>query len=431
MKILLYRLGISVLFACIASVAFPQSVVVLPENKTESLESQFNWLPYGFFSESFGVGLGVGGALTAWPAEETTLFGAYTLGTTGSTNAAVSLNQWRVPGFKRLYMSPFVMAGYYVDQILYIGSNNPGFEGERAGTNDSSPNNYALADQWDQQVKIEFSYLLPIGEGAGENVINRYEVDYGILVGGATGGKGFNPMKSGRSKIWVIPQWRNQTLKQEDEEVPLETLNVMLGLEWDNRDFPANPSKGGYYRVNYQKDFGDQGSLSGWEVLELELEWVFNFGATERAKQRVLAVDFGTATVLNWEEDADGTITRRPPQYEGATLGGLYRMRGYETARFHDRSAVYYSAEYRVIPEWQPLQNFKWLNFAEIEYWQWIVFAEAGRVSNTYDTRLYYDDLHFDAGVSLRGMLYTTVLRLDVAVSEEGTRIVAMYGHPF
>ncbi len=431
MKFMINRCVVSILFMLLASRTFPQSVVLLPEQEKGGLETEFNWLPYAFFSDSFGLGIGLGGGFSAWPAEETTLLGAVTVGTTGSYNAAVGLMQMRVPGFKRLYMSPFVMAGYYVDQILYVGQNNPGYEGERAGANDSSPDNFALADQWDQRVDLEFSYLLPIGDGAGDNVVNSYHVEYGMLKGGSTGGKAFNPMKSGRTSVLVTPAWREQSLQQEDADVPVDTINVQVALQWDNRDFPANPSDGGFYKVTYQKDFGDDGPLSGWEVVGGEFEWVFDLGDNDVAKQRVLAFDFATAYVLNWEEDAEGNITRRPPQYEGATLGGLNKMRGFEDSRFHDRSAVYYTAEYRVIPQWQPLQKLKWLNFAQIQYWQWITFIEAGRVSDSYDAALFYEDLHLDAGVSLRGMLHTAVLRLDVAVSEEGSRVVAMYGHPF
>ncbi|MDF3129831.1 BamA/TamA family outer membrane protein [Kiritimatiellaeota bacterium B1221] len=419
------------LFLAATPVVRSQSRVLLPDQNEDTLQAEFNWLPYGFFSESFGTGLGVGGVLSAWPAEETSVLGAVTIGTTGSYNAALGLNQVRVPGFKRLYISPYVIVGEYVDQILYVGSKNQGYEGQQAGSNDSSPDNFVFADQWDQQIDFEFSYLLPVGDGAGDNVVNTYEVEYGILKDGATGGKSANPLKSGRTTVFVTPAWRRQTLSQEDQEVPLETLNLTLALEWDNRNFPANPSKGGVYKFSYQKDFRDEDALSGWEVIAGDFQWIFDLGANEYTKQRVLAFDFATAYVTNWEEDAEGNITRRPPQYEGATLGGLNRMRGYEANRFHDRAAIYYSAEYRVIPEWQPLREIQLLNFAQIQYWQWTVFVEAGRVSETYDAALFYDDLHVDAGVSLRGMLHTAVLRLDVAVSEEGSRVVAMYGHPF
>ncbi len=431
MKFLPYSFCVLFFFSGFDTPLSAQSITKLAQAEDQALLPEFNWLPYAFYTESFGLGVGIGGAVSSWPAEETTVLGDITLGTTGSYTIAASISQLRIPGTKRLYMTPFFMGRRYQDQILYNGSNNPGFEGERAGSNDSSPDNFLLADQWDNQFEIMFSYLLPIGDGAGDEVVNTYIVEYGILKKGATGGKSIHPMKSGRTSILITPEWREQTLKQQDQEVPLNTTNVSYGLEWDNRDYPSNPASGSYFLFEYQKDYQSDGALSGWEAVAGEFEKIFDIGSSENTRQRVIAVDFSTNFVLNWEEDAEGNPTRRPPQYEAATLGGLYRMRGYEDSRFHDRAAVYYSLEYRVIPVWQPLRKVEWLSFAQIQYWQWILFAEAGRVSGQYDSELFYKDLHYDGGLSLRGMLHTSVLRLDVAISEEGSRVVAMYGHPF
>ncbi|WFB35446.1 BamA/TamA family outer membrane protein [Kiritimatiellota bacterium B12222] len=408
-----------------------QSIILLPEDVGGELKAEYNWLPYAFFSDSFGLGLGAGVAYSRWPAPETSVLGAVTVGTKGSYNFAGGFSQLRIPGTKRWYVSPYFIGGYYVDQFIYIGHDNPGFEGQRAGANDSSPDNYASADQWDNQVQLQFTYLLPIGNGAGQNIVNVYKVKYGMLIDGATGASAFNPFKSGRTSFLFTPQWRDQTLQQENIQTPLETWNITVGMEWDNRDFPANPARGTYFKASYQKDFGNQGGLSGWEAVEGEFEYIHNIGKNERAKQRLLVFDFSTNYVLNWENDAEGFPTHRPPQYEAATLGGLYRMRGFESNRFSDQAAVYYSMEYRVIPQWQPLLKAHWLNFAQIQYWQWALFAEAGRVSENYDSELFYEDLHYDGGVSLRGMLHQAVLRLDFAGSEEGMRVVAMYGQPF
>lgn len=45
------------------------------------------------------------------------------------------------------------------------------------------------------------------------------------------------------------------------------------------------------------------------------------------------------------------------PDYYGAKLGGFYRMRGFDSRRFHDKAGIYYSVEYRMIPQWQPLKE--------------------------------------------------------------------------
>ena len=399
----------------------------------EPLDSgaELSWLPFGFFSESFGLGLGVGWGLAHWPAPESSMLGAFTVGTKGSYNVAVGGSQLRVPGFERLYVTPTAVLARYQDQFLYVGRNNAGFEGQRAGASTSSPDNFLEATQWDNWALAAFKYLLPFADGAGKPVVNIYAIEDGVLKEGATGGNAANPLRSGRSYVEIIPAWRNQTLQNDALEVPLETVNVTFALERDNRNYPMNPSRGSVQRISYQKDFTDQDGLGGWEVWEAQVEKLFDFGASDESKQRVLAFNFWTAYVPTWETDAQGNVTDRPPQYEGAILGGLYRMRGYEGSRFHDKAGIYYALEYRVIPRWQPLPDIELLKWANIRYWQFAVFGEVGDVAESWNLEELHSGMKADVGFSLRGMLYQAVCRLDVAFSEEGSRVVAMYGHPF
>lgn len=392
---------------------------------------EFSWLPYGFFSESFGLGLGVGWGLAHWPAPESSVLGAVTMGTRGSYNLALGASQLRVPGFERLYLTPMAVLARYRDQYLYVGNQNPGFEGQRAGSSSSHPDNFLEATQWDNWVLAEFRYLLPIADGRGKPVVNVYEIQDGVLREGATGGHAANPWRSGRSYLELTPAWRSQTLENDSLEVPLDTVNLTVALERDNRDYPANPARGSVQRISWQKDFTDQHGLGGWEVWELQLEKLVNLGETETAKQRVLAFNFWTAYVPTWETDEAGKVIRRPPQYEGATLGGYDRMRGFEGSRFHDKAGIHYAVEYRVIPRWQPLPDVELLKWAKIRYWQFAVFAEAGDVAGSWEAEALHSGMKTDVGFSLRGMLYQAVCRLDVAFSEEGSRVVAMYGHPF
>ena len=148
----------------------------------------------------------------------------------------------------------------------------------------------------------------------------------------------------------------------------------------------------------------------------------------------MLAFNFWTAYVSTWETEIvneEEVVTKRPPYYEGANLGGFYRMRGYEGERFHDKAALYGSIEYRVIPKWQPLLENKLFKYFELDWMQFAAFAEAGRVAPEWQIDTLTTDMKFDAGVSLRGMLMKSVFRLDLAVGEEGARVVAMYGQPF
>jgi hypothetical protein len=395
----------------------------------------FNWMPYGFFSKSFGVGLGAGGAYSGWPAEETSVLGAITLGTKGSYNIVGSASDLRFPGVERLYMQPLLMFGRYHEQFLYIGRNNPGFEGQRAGANDSDQDNYIEATQNDYRVELDFRYLLPIGHGAdGGNLVNRYIIERGFLSSGETGGTSWNPLTSGRTYLHLTPQWRWQTLERDGLELPLETYNVEIALERDNRDFPFNATDGSYQYLSYKKDFYSDAILDEWDLWTAEYSKLWNLGANKTFKQQVIAFDWWTGYVPSWEtETVDGSevISGRPPQYDGAILGGLNRMKAFEDARFQDKASIYYSLEYRFIPQWQPLDGLELLKWADIQYWQWVLFAETGQVSPNWNLSDLHSDLHYDGGIGLRGMIYKSVCRLDFAFGEEGMRMVAMYGHPF
>ena len=120
-----------------------------------------------------------------------------------------------------------------------------------------------------------------------------------------------------------------------------------------------------------------------------------------------------------------------PPHYYGVTLGGLYRLRAYPIERFHDNSAIYYSAEYRVIPNSDLLRKITFLEFANLEWWEIAFFYELGRVAPDWDVSELHQSMKSDFGISLRVMANHDIGRLDIAWSEEGAAFWLMYGHPF
>jgi hypothetical protein len=96
-----------------------------------------------------------------------------------------------------------------------------------------------------------------------------------------------------------------------------------------------------------------------------------------------------------------------------------------------DKSAVYYAAEMRLIPRYQPLRNLPIINYFDIDWWQVVPFVEAGRVGPDYNSELFFDDLKFSAGIGFRFMAFRNVFRLDFAVSDEGGAVWAMFAQPF
>jgi hypothetical protein len=106
-------------------------------------------------------------------------------------------------------------------------------------------------------------------------------------------------------------------------------------------------------------------------------------------------------------------------------------MRAFPSGRFRDKAASYYAAELRLIPQMQPLRDLPILRYFEIDWWQVVPFVEAGRVGPEYNSDLFFKDLKWDAGLGIRLMAFRMPVRLDFAVSDEGSSVWAMFGQPF
>lgn len=421
---------LTLLVACAVMQQSHAQGIVVKTDKTRVVGDS-NWLPYAFYTKSLGLTFGVGANKSGFPQEQSSAIGTLAFGTKGTYFFAGGASDIRIPGTERLFMDMLFSSGYYVDGTLFINAN-PEFPDERAGSNESSKENFVEETFWDSWAQFRFFYLLPFGHGK-DVIVNKYVIDHGILKSGATGGDSWNPLKSGRTYLRLSPAWRNKTLDL-DNSITGDTLNIRVGVEYNNYDFPFNPSKGSKQELYYTHDFKNNDRIGGWEMYEFEYSKIFNINTIPGSKQQGIAVDFWTAYVPTWETEViDGTevVTKRPPYYEGATLGGFHRMRAYEGSRFQDKAAIYGSIEYRIIPEWQPLLNNKIFEYFEMDWMQFAVFAEVGRVAPSWDIDELTTDMKYDVGAGLRAMLMKSVLRLDLSVGEEGTRVIAMYGHAF
>jgi outer membrane translocation and assembly module TamA len=145
-----------------------------------------------------------------------------------------------------------------------------------------------------------------------------------------------------------------------------------------------------------------------------------------------VAFDYWTSYSPTWDEQSDGEITNRPPAYTGSTLGGLWRMRGYPTQRFNDKAAIYYAAELRLIPYWNPFD--RWPTFQKyvgIKWLQFAPFVEVGRVAPEWSFSQLHSDMKWDAGLGLRASAKGIVIRIDSAYSDEGIGLQMMISQPF
>jgi outer membrane protein assembly factor BamA len=218
-------------------------------------------------------------------------------------------------------------------------------------------------------------------------------------------------------------------------DVDVTTHPVELAVSYDNTDFPTNPSYGSSQYFSVTRDFGWLGSDDSWTFIEFEASKYFSLGKSKWAKQRIIALNFWTGDSPTWDENLTPSglieVSHRPPFYEGATLGGFYRMRGYPIDRFNDRSVIYTAAEYRYTLKWNPLGNISWLRFLQSDWLQLVGFVEGGRVANEYSFSELFSSWKVDGGMGLRFMFAGAVVHLDVGVSDEGVNAWVMFGHPF
>ncbi|HET8728492.1 MAG TPA: BamA/TamA family outer membrane protein, partial [Alphaproteobacteria bacterium] len=250
--------------------------------------------------------------------------------------------------------------------------------------------------------------------------------------GGFTGARSLDPFESGRTFVDVRPFYRSQEIDGDDVSTTVNTNGVDFGLTWDNRDFPSNPARGQSVRLGLSRDFGAFDSADSWTVLQADVDQYFELNNLPHVRQAVLALNLWTAATPSWEERPDGTVANRPPAYAGATLGGLWRMRAYPSQRFNDRAAVYYAAELRVIPEWNPFDAWPaFQRYADVEWLQFVPFLELGRVAPEWDLGELHSDMKWSLGLGIRAWASGFVVRMDTAFSDEGAQVQMMISQPF
>jgi len=389
-------------------------------------------LPYVFYTESFEFTVGLAGGATGFQKGQAGIY-ATAFATTNSTSAVYVLgSDIQVPLGERLFVDPIISVGWFAMARDYV-SGNPDFPDEEAGSNDSSPDNFVTSSGWDTWAEFRFKYILPMGHARG-SAINTYTLKGGILVSGAIGGDIWNPLESGVTFFQIKPFYRYRTFDFDTGALAGSTNGVELSVVHDNRDFSQNPSKGSTQKITLAQDYGCFNSAGSWSVLKGKFSKYLSLGSAGNFRQRVVALNLWASDNVSRTETitSKGTvISHRAPLYMGSSLGGFYRLRAYPSYRFNDKVAIYYGAEIRLIPDWNPLGRVSLLDFFDIDWMQLVGLVEAGRVADQWSGEVFYNDLHWDAGIGIRFMARKVVVRLDTAFSNEGWSVVAMAGQAF
>jgi outer membrane protein assembly factor BamA len=396
-------------------------------------------IPYAFSSETTGLTIGVGSMIKGYGQDQlsfaATIFaGSDDLEQKDDAIAVIgNMRDLRIPYSKRLFLTTTASAGYYPLKRAYSA---PAFNPDipRPGSNDSTADQYIEVGGSDNWFDIRLEYVLPIG--AAENkAMMTYNLTDGMLTSTPTGGKAWNPLSSGITNALLRAYSRYQTYEFDPGDLEGTIHPFQLAISYDNTDFSTNPSYGSRQFIGVTQGVAMSESSETWTFWELEAAKYLSLGKTDWARQRVLAFDVWTGDSSTWNEttleNGFTEVNNAPPYYEGATLGGFYRMRAYPFYRFNDRSVIYTSAEYRYTPDWNPIGNIRWLKFLKMDWWQFVGFVEGGRVAREYTLSELSSDWQSDVGIGIRAMVAGSVVRFDAAASNEGISFWFMVGHPF
>jgi hypothetical protein len=429
------RYAVAVLLAL--AVQAQAQIVALDQGEIMD-EKRSGWLPYAFSTESLDTAIGAGWFSAGTFQPQASVFATAFVTANDSALFSGALNNFRFGENSRFFADAYLQVSRFTDQRFY-GGPTIGDEA-RPGSNDSDEDSYITGSSDQLTLDMNFKYRLPIGS-LRDDPLAVYRLRNGLLESGPAGGEYWNPLENGQTTLGakafytyrdlselVVNQLGNDPI---DNEMAAKTNGINFWLEHDNTDFPRNPSRGSRQVVNVYRDFGWFGSDDSWTSAELSLSKYFDLGTSGWFRQQVLALNYWTSINTDWDENADGTIDHNPPPGFGSELGGYDRLRGYASERFNDKAAIHYSAELRFIPQTAPLRDIPILNYFEIDWLQIVPFVDAGRVSDKYNSDLYFEDLKWNAGVGIRLMTFRAVVRLDFAVGEEGGSVYAMVSHPF
>ena len=410
-----------------------KKAVVRAENRNP--RGQTLVLPYAFSAESTGTAVGVGGMRNGFYQDQLTVGGTVFGG--GETYGVFGgFWDYRLPFNRRTFISASGMVGYYPRHRAYTAPRAIFLPPSvvRPGPHDSSEDVFIESSGSSNWLDIKVEYALPLGSAADRGMID-YRLVNGLLVSEPSGGEQWNPLASGATVIGVRQYNRYQSYERDEGEVDGELHAFEFGILYDNTDFPTNPSRGSSQYFAYHRDPGWGRDDGDWSFVEFETSKYFSLGESDWARQRIIALNAWTAYSDSWDIETNELggerVVDAPPFLEGATLGGFYRMRGFRDARFHDKAAVYGTAEYRYTLDYNPIRDVAWLKFLNLDWFQLVGFVEVGRVAPEYRFKELFDDMKVDGGFSLRALAGGVVVRADLAFSEEGSNFWVMVNHPF
>lgn len=389
--------------------AFSASLFLSPQLIAKEKDSAF--VPFYFSTETMGSTIGLAGVAKGVGQPQAALFG---MGLYSEKDSYV--------GFLSAFnyaLSPNLLFSTQMYQARF--NDNPYYLGDQ-GSNNSSTEDKTVTNGDEENYKLEFKYLLPWGNVREHGLLGAFQPVRDVSFA--------SPVDSGVSSIIFTPFYSSRELDIYNDKKE-ESTGFSLTFDWDNRDSVRNTTRGSHTSFDLTTGAESLQSEDLWLKWEFQNSQYYSLGPLgDWFDQQVLAFDFYTADTPTWNK-CDGLMCARPPEQEQVRLGGLYRLRGYTAGRYHGRSAIHYSAEYRVLPDWQPLDDIPLINYYDLPWWQWVAFVEVGRVADDYDLKTLHEDMKWNVGGAVRFQVEGIVVRAEMAKgADEGTFRV-MINQPF
>ncbi|MDO6708096.1 hypothetical protein [Photobacterium sp. 1_MG-2023] len=387
-----------------------------------SWAKDYAMVPFAFYTDNFGFAVGMAGVVKGAFQPQASLFGAGVKGSSGSWLTYFRGDNFRLNEQSRWLFGAEIYNADFQDTDFYLGE---------AADNDSTRQDALNTNAQDARYRLFARYIFPLGSATSHPLAAL------ALKRPLTGS---TPWDSGITSLEFRPFYQCRryddrhalppTEFSETEEVwALETR-----LEWDNLNHEHNPSEGSHSLLTVTADPGSSARESWWQW-ELSQSWFWDMGpAGDWFDQQVIAFNAYLSDVPSWNdsEQVQGeTRYHRPPEFARASLGGLFRLRSYPGGRFSDRSALSYSLEYRVMPEWQPLSVWPVFEWYDVPWWQWVVFGDLGRVAGEFDLKTLNQEMRWSAGGAVRFQVEGIVVRAEMAWGEEESSFNVMVNQPF
>ena len=171
-------------------------------------------------------------------------------------------------------------------------------------------------------------------------------------------------------------------------------------LRWDTRDSQINPKEG--WKFSFYSDF---------TLKALGSDYNFKRYRLEVSKYQLLFKHNHIMAVRFWSQHIEGTT----PYYEQSIIGGGWTARGFKADRFIDFAFTLVTVEYR-FPIYKNLGG--------------VLFIDGGRVYSSIQ-KMSFHNWKTNWGGGIRYYLENFLVRLDIGVSNEGTRLFINFGQVF